>query len=152
MSRVVLDTDGTYIDVAGSLRRPRMDRRLITPPHFMTFEDVRVALGSSVVWMAATPSETWSAATRDEEEEQISHDDDDGEGDGDDIVTGAPRLHRASRSSDTPDLPDVDEGEDSDGSGKGGYADIGGWIESTYELDDSDIVEMWDDPEPSGMY
>jgi len=41
---------------------------------------------------------------------------------------------------------------DGDGAGKGRYADIGGWVESTYELDDRDIEETWDDLEPTAVY
>jgi hypothetical protein len=141
----VLDIDAHEPPAVSST--PRVPARLRTPALFMTQQDVRIALGSAVVWMAAaSPSPSpWSTAAAEEQEEETTHVGDDED--------DAPKR-RADRVIGDPDddRVDPDEGADIDASGKGGYADIGGWIETTYELDDQDIVEIWDDPEPTAAY
>jgi hypothetical protein len=142
MSEGVLDIDGPKSPVTTTPTH-RVPARLRTPALFMTQEDVRVALGSAVVWMEATLPPPWTAKPAEEEEEETTH-----VGEDDD----EPGIHRAPRVEPEDDNEaDADEG-DIDASGKGGYADIGGWIETTYELDDHDIVEIWDDPEPSTLF
>jgi hypothetical protein len=72
---------------------------------------------------------------------QDDGDDDDGD---DEYERYRPDTIRAAAKGEV-DAIAVREG-DGDGAGKGRYADIGGWVEMTYELDESDIEESWDEP------
>src|SRR5262245_4691889 len=135
MKGPVLDIDSHEPPVSGP--GPRVPARLRTPHVFMTQEDARIALGSSVVWMVAAAPSPRSAAAAEEREEETTHVGDDEE--------DPPKRRAGLVITAITDDEDVDpeEGADIDASGKGGYADIGGWVETTYELDDHDIVEIW---------